>query len=156
MRKETIVTYEYVAIDSDKLAVADYDEGSVSLPCGKCTKCCQGGDPIVLRAEDDPLQYGEENLEIGIDPSNHYGFGHNAKIVMLKKKKNGDCIFLDRQQGCQVHDHAPFICRRFDCRWTYYELSKGSRVDRREIFRDSPTTKEMYNAGRSLAQHYPN
>ncbi len=35
--------------------------------------------------------------------------------LMLQQKPDGDCIYLDREQGCTIWEHAPSVCRKFDC-----------------------------------------
>lgn len=43
------------------------------------------------------------------------GSGKGKVVWMLKHKPNGDCVYLD-ENGCSIHDHAPWVCRMFDCR----------------------------------------
>lgn len=75
---------------------------TMHVPCGTCTECCKG-DAIFLHPEcgDDPAQYETENYQ---------------GRTILKHHPNGDCVYLDRQRGCTIHDRRPTICREMDCR----------------------------------------
>jgi hypothetical protein len=35
--------------------------------------------------------------------------------LMLARKEDGGCVYLG-EAGCTIHDRAPWVCRRFDCR----------------------------------------
>lgn len=75
------------------------------VPCNGCTVCCQK-DLIFLRPQ------------LGDDP-NKYDCEFVAGRYLLKHKKNGDCIYLDRNKGCTIHGRAPFVCRNLDCRYIF-------------------------------------
>jgi Fe-S-cluster containining protein len=73
------------------------------LVCGSCTLCCQG-DAVRLLPEDDASQYQTE--------PHPYRSGE----LMLAHAANGDCIYLDRETGCTIHETKPTQCRAMDCR----------------------------------------
>lgn len=72
------------------------------VPCNGCFACCVG-DAIFVHPEcgDDRRQYAVERYE---------------GRWILKHKSNGDCIYLDRNNGCTIHDRRPVVCRELDCR----------------------------------------
>lgn len=79
--------------------------------CVGCTTCCQWGGKIanhiiVLGQED-------QNYEMSvIQPSK------------LASQPNGDCIYLNRETGCTIHDRRPIECQTFDCRKLLVELTR--------------------------------
>ena len=79
-----------------------------AVPCGNCHACCRN-ERIFLSPEhgDDPAQYYTTPTRKGLDGPIEW---------MLLHKSNGNCIYLDEQTGCTIHDHAPWACRQFDCR----------------------------------------
>jgi len=94
----------------------------VSVPCGKCQLCCKGGEAITLIEDDNPEQYGIDNLQI-------VQCG-NEQYLALKWKPNGDCILLG-DNGCTVWPNHPTMCRRYDCRLRYLELMAMTRQQRK-------------------------
>lgn len=39
--------------------------------------------------------------------------------LMLAKREDGACVYLgqtEHGEGCTIHERAPYVCRRFDCR----------------------------------------
>jgi hypothetical protein len=86
------------------------------VPCGNCTVCCQG-NLIYLHPEcgDDASLYKTEPASDG--------------RTMLAHKPNGDCIYLDRKEGCTIYDRRPTICRELDCRmWLYFTREQQKQM----------------------------
>ena len=73
-----------------------------AVPCNGCRACCRR-EQVGLSPErgDDPLQYCTVP----------YGDGER----MLAHRDNGDYVYLG-DDGCTIHDRAPWACRMFDCR----------------------------------------
>lgn len=115
----------------EKLAAAD------PVPCNGCTACCRGDQAVVLKDRwgDDPAAFGRENLQI----ENYHG----TMQMTLKRKPNGDCIFLGLAV-CTIHDKRPAACRQFDCRRIAVGLSEDQRAEavRRELY-----SQAMIDAG---------
>lgn len=113
--------------------------GRVEVHCAGCTLCCRN-DAIVLHPEcgDDPSQYQTERL---INPVT------GKPALMLAKASNGDCIYLDRTTGCTIHDHAPVICREFDCAGMYEKIG-ASRI--RKAISAGMFSQEIADRGRKL------
>ena len=101
---------------------------AVSVPCGGCTACCHN-EAIPLRPDDgdDPADYGPENLFRAVDPIT----GKWADFI--KVKPSGECVFLERDVGCTIHEKRPAHCRVFDCRGLYLMIMQLNRGERRSI-----------------------
>lgn len=101
------------------------------VPCAGCTACCRG-QLIVLFPEhgDDPTQFDTRPMGNG--------------MIALKEQANGDCIYLGAD-GCTIHERAPMMCRRFDCRDMVRGF--GSRRERRAALADGRLSKEIHDAG---------
>jgi hypothetical protein len=75
---------------------------ATEVPCNGCTLCCQR-EILPLHPE-----HG--------DKVSDYQVQRMAGRWVLAHKPNGDCIYLDRDKGCTIHNRRPAICREFDCR----------------------------------------
>lgn len=73
--------------------------------CNGCTACCRGWD-IELQPQDDWSQY------------DHSG-------GKLTRKPDGSCVYLG-DKGCTIHDRAPYVCRKFDCRVRFLQWLQGT------------------------------
>lgn len=78
-----------------------------SVPCNGCKACCKH-QRVILSVEHGDVSelYKTVPNRLGVDAP------HN---LMLAHKPNGDCIYLG-EDGCTIHDFAPWACRMFDCR----------------------------------------
>jgi len=72
------------------------------VPCDGCTLCCQNSDLIIITDHDDITSY-----DVQFAPGRGFALKHTA---------NGDCVYLDRELGCTIHDRRPMRCREMDCR----------------------------------------
>ena len=107
-----------------------------NVPCGKCTACCQG-DAIFLHPEmgDDITQYKITFFE---------------GRPVLQHKPNLDCIYLDRQKGCTIHDRRPAICQELDCRFTL----KMPKAKLQILLKHGLINKKVVKAARKLKKKY--
>ena len=101
------------------------------VPCGDCRACCRH-DRVILGPADDPRTY-QWHVEGG--------------YAVLDRRTNGECVYLT-ETGCGIHDRAPAICRRFDCR--VLVLTTDEAVMQRRVS-ENPQMAEVYAAGRSRA-----
>lgn len=109
---------------------AKLKELPASVPCNGCTACCRQ-DRIALNTQrGDDLQNYRWHLELG--------------QPVLDRKPNGECVYLG-PRGCTIHDKAPDICRRFDCRILFLTTPKATRRIR---VRQNPTMVQVYEAGK--------
>lgn len=108
------------ALEARKQQVAD-------VPCGACRACCVQ-DRIFLGPTDDPKSY-RWHIEDG--------------YAVLDRKPNGECIYLG-DAGCSIHERAPSICRRFDCR----VLVLTTPAERMRLrIQQNPQMAQVYQAG---------
>jgi len=106
------------------------------VPCGGCHLCCRMMTPIHVERGDDPTQY---DIAVCYSPN-------KPPYLILNRKNNGDCIYLD-ENGCTIHDRAPWTCRTFDCR----ELFKASdRAGRRIAIKRGEVDARIFARGREL------
>ena len=106
-------------------------EQVADVPCGTCHACCER-DRIVLR--DDEYE--------------RFAWHWEGLQRVLDRKANGQCVYLTAR-GCAVHDNAPDICRRFDCRVLFLITPKSVRRQRIE---QNPTMRGVYEAGKRRLQ----
>jgi uncharacterized protein len=99
-----------------------------NVPCGSCRACCSH-DRVFLGPRDDPRAF-QWHLEDG--------------YPVLDRRPNGDCVYLG-DSGCRIHDRAPEICRRMDCRILVLLTSSADQARR---CRENPHLASVYAAGR--------
>lgn len=77
------------------------------VPCNGCTACCYypkiDFEPGLERPED------LEHLDMVPDPE-------RVGWAVLRKREDGGCIHLGPDDQCQVYEHRPLPCRKYDCR----------------------------------------
>ena len=100
-----------------------------TVPCNGCTQCCQG-DAIYLKKGDNPALYKTT-------------YDDNGRL-MLDHKKNLDCIYLDRNKGCTIHDYRPIVCKELDCAI----LLKLPRAYRKKLVAQGRLSKKIIQAAR--------
>lgn len=107
------------------------------VPCDGCVACCRG-ELIMLHPEhgDDPARY--DTIAVRDE-------GGAGTSLALRHKPNGDCIYLG-PSGCTIHDHAPAICRTFDCRRFYLKFDSRGR---KALIRANDGSHEMLRAGKA-------
>lgn len=97
-----------------------YSDG-LKFTCTRCGDCCTGAPGYVWITEDELAKLAEhlnEPLErVRLLYSREVG-----KERSLREKSNGDCIFFDRQTGCQIYSVRPQQCRT----WPFWESNVRS------------------------------
>lgn len=78
------------------------DTPAVEVPCGSCDECCRG-DAVYLHPECGDVVDG-------------YDTAIYSGRRILAHKRNGDCVYLRRKHGCQIHERRPCSCRQLDCK----------------------------------------
>lgn len=98
----------------------------MNVPCNGCTACCKH-DRVFLGPTDDPRAY----------------LWHaEGGFAVLDRKDNGECVYL-AGSGCSIHDTAPAICRRMDCRELYANTPPEVRARRAT---ENPQLVHIYRA----------
>jgi uncharacterized protein len=93
------------------------------VPCNGCVACCRTQKAILHP------QYGDD---VASYQAVETTMADGRPEVMLARKDNGECVYLG-EKGCTIHNRAPWVCRRFDCR----KLVLG--------FGDSAIMREVWN-----------
>lgn len=81
------------------------DALELPVPCGGCTRCCRGPYVIPLLDHEAPRFKHKEKGDDG------------RWVIPRVRPENGQehCVYLG-QDGCEVHDSRPNVCKMFDCR----------------------------------------
>src|SRR5437868_15368258 len=92
-----------------------YREG-LRFECSRCGHCCTGA-PGYVWVTDEELQAiaslrGESSSETRARFTRLVG-----RRRSLREKKNGDCVFYDKGQGCTIYPARPVQCRT----WPFWE-----------------------------------
>jgi Fe-S-cluster containining protein len=85
--------------------------GTTKVACGSCRKCCKGQQLIMLVEDDEPSAYDCYEFKPG-----HYA---------LKRKPNGDCVYLG-PGGCTIWGRHPTVCKVFDCAAFVARMDQGA------------------------------
>jgi hypothetical protein len=76
------------------------------VPCNGCVACCRTQKAVLFpQCGDDVSSYQTTETVMG----------DGRLELMLARKPNGECVYLG-EKGCTIHERAPWVCRRFDCR----------------------------------------
>ena len=68
--------------------------------------------------------------------------------VAIAHKQEGGCVYLG-EHGCTIHDRAPALCRKFDCRKFYLKLvEQTTRPERRRLIRKGLISNQLLLEGR--------
>lgn len=108
----------------------------VEVPCGDCRLCCRLMTPILPEKGDNPAHY---QTAICLTPG-------KPPYLILDRNPNGDCVYLG-QDGCTIHDRAPWTCRTFDCRQLFLN---SDRAGRRLAVKRGEVDKRIFDRGREL------
>jgi len=78
------------------------------MECKGCGKCCNVShhpylDVEVFGYDNVPLQFKEYRL----------GGTENKESWWLKRKSNGECVFLNWSKECSIYEFRPKECREF-------------------------------------------
>lgn len=94
-------------------------ETQVFYQCQRCGNCCKWPGRVRITAEDldkialylksTPEEISEKFTDL--DPS--------RKFLILKNKKNGECIFLEGSNTCLVQRAKPLQCTGFPNQWNF-------------------------------------
>ena len=87
-----------------------YSEG-LRFACTRCGHCC-GGGPGTIRVSDEEISDLAAHTHESIES---FRVKYTRRIrggdISLKEKRNLDCIFYDRSEGCTVYAMRPRQCR---------------------------------------------
>lgn len=76
--------------------------------CSSCSKCCIGTDIRLLESDIDRWkEQSRLDILLSINPL----LGESRQLI--KKKNSDECVFLQDDKSCKIHETKPEICRRF-------------------------------------------
>jgi Fe-S-cluster containining protein len=76
---------------------------SVDFKCRNCGFCCKNNPPDINPKEQQKIE--AEGFKNFLDPFAEVG-EHN-----IRRNKNGNCIFLTKENTCKIHSSKPSICQ---------------------------------------------
>lgn len=128
--KDDIVIPIARAIEND--VVIPLHMKPANVPCGTCKLCCKKTLVMLLPQEGDIVESYERHQVNG--------------APFLRVKDNGDCWYLG-DDGCTIHDRAPYLCRTYDCRQQH---AMYTREQRRKMIKRGLLNKEVLQRGNEL------
>jgi Fe-S-cluster containining protein len=106
------------------------------VACAGCTACCRHEIIFLHPADGDrPETYLTRRVTNPLS---------GERVVALQQKPNGDCVYLEPERGCSIHERAPVICREFDC--ARFVAKVGIGVAAKLAIHD-PSSRAMLSAG---------
>lgn len=92
-----------------------YQEG-LKFECSKCGHCCTGAPGFVWVTDDEVADIARHRGETPEQTEAQF-----TRMVTrgrsLREKRNGDCIFYDKEAGCTIYPVRPQQCRT----WPFWE-----------------------------------
>jgi putative endonuclease len=80
--------------------------------CDQCGLCCR---LFLINLSESEYRSGKFETELGkFGLINNFGQAVECGANILKRKKDGACVYLKRNK-CSIHDHRPQVCREFFC-----------------------------------------
>ena len=139
--------------------------------CGQCSSCCR---EIHVDITDTDLKRLVKQTGIPADrlvrlyDHNKYdkdiegdwiNLSYGNKAIVLNKKRNGDCIFLGKDNGCIAYKARPMTCRIFPVCVVYNDNNDIVNLEKSEVITDktilckcSPGKGRTYNNFMSTAK----
>jgi len=118
---------------------------------GSCeAMCCRQWKVLVFKDEHSSGRYQVEsrcNLT-GRECDRNQDICVNLKYI-LKKKEDGSCIYLNKENRCSIYTDRPKVCRRFFCTggWSLTSALPGSKMKENgdgKALTDPEVTKERF------------
>ncbi len=124
----------------------------LKLECGQCSSCCRDiqvdiTDADLIRlvkhtgisADRLVRLYGHNKNDRDIE-SDWFNLSYGKRAIVLNKKRNGDCIFLERDSGCIAYEARPMTCRIFPICVVYDEDHDIVNLEKSEVITDKTIT----------------
>lgn len=121
--------------------------------CRQCGQCCYQDIPLTLydiHRIAGYLDKKDQDIFKGCVAPDHVS--RVSGVFVMRKKKNGSCIYLGEDNRCTVYEARPRVCSFFPCR----ELSKVDREAWRELYLKSAPYEIFWEHAIStnLTHHY--
>ena len=124
----------------------------LKLDCGQCSSCCRD---IQVDVTDSDVKRLVKHTGISADRLVRL-YGHNKdendiegdwikltygkRAIVLNKKRNGDCMFLGKENGCIAYKARPMTCRIFPVCVVYDEEHDIVNLEKSEVITDKTIT----------------
>ena len=124
----------------------------LKLDCGQCSACCRD---IQVDVTDSDVKRLVKHTGISADRLVRL-YGHNKdendiegdwikltygkRAIVLNKKRNGDCMFLGKENGCIAYKARPMTCRIFPVCVVYDEEHDIVNLEKSEVITDKTIT----------------
>ena len=111
--------------------------------CKMCGECCRFEIPITLLDIHRIVKHLNMLDKEVFDKYIQNRIGLKSFLFMIRKKKEGECVFLADENRCIIHKSKPKICRFFSCKHTPAEdvmpwtASCTSSADKAELWEQS-------------------
>lgn len=151
------------------MAILQIPFGAVTNSCRNCkAKCCRGlavvlTIPEALRLNDaiglDPDSYFELSDKVDSRKTPHfpllYWEGKQLKeyFIIIKKRQNGDCFFLNENSTCGIYSVRPSVCRLYPFELTDSKKQKDGALCPKKFVREPQTDKEAEILEADLKNH---
>ncbi len=143
----------------------------LKLECGQCSSCCRDIQVDVTDADVKRLVkhtgisadrlvslYGHNKGDNDIE-GDWFRLSYGKRAIVLNKKRNGDCMFLGKDNGCIAYKARPMTCRIFPVCVVYDEEHDIVNLEKSEVITDktitckcSPGRGQTYNNIMSTAK----
>ncbi len=120
--------------------------------CGQCTSCCRDIQVDITDADLKRLVkhtgisadrlvrlYGHNKEDRDIE-SDWINLSYGKRAIVLNKKRNGDCIFIGKDNGCTAYTSRPMTCRIFPICVVYDEDHTIVNLEKSEVITDKTIT----------------
>jgi Fe-S-cluster containining protein len=122
------------ALQETRLSEASWYADGLRFACTRCGHCC-GGGPGTIRVSDEEISdLAAHCHETDESFRKRYTRRLRGGDVSLVEKKNLDCIFYDRGEGCTVYPARPRQCRT----WPFWSSNVHSPETWRDAARSCP------------------
>ena len=101
--------------------------------CTQCGRCCTGAPGFVWVSEPE-IERLASRLSMSLEDFCRRHLRMARGRLSLTEKPNRDCVFWDRQAGCQVYEDRPDQCRS----WPFWNSNLETREDWDSAANDCP------------------
>jgi Fe-S-cluster containining protein len=109
----------------------------VNQECKQCGTCCRFEIPVTILDLERIIEYLQVDYKTAFQDFLQKEKSGKTGIFKLSKKQEGECIFLNKEKKCSIHEVKPNICRFYNCQaaskdnempWTLFYSTPDDRV----------------------------
>ncbi|MHA1685376.1 MAG: YkgJ family cysteine cluster protein [Candidatus Heimdallarchaeaceae archaeon] len=112
-------------MDEEEICIASVDEkGQITVlrhiyfQCTGCAECCIANripvtEKDLLRMQENGIEFDQalEEMSPVLIPSNNVEDSFVKAYILRKKPFVNECVFLDEEKKCKIHEFKPLACR---------------------------------------------